>query len=65
MDNKQLSSGLKDMQGKLSSAGDKMQSVGKNLTKKLTVPIAAAATSAVMMAADFDASMSRKLCSVG
>lgn len=58
MDNKQLATGLKDMQGKLSNTGDKMQKVGKNLTKKLTVPIAAAATGAVMMAADFDASMS-------
>ena len=59
MDNKQLEAGLSEMQGKLSSAGDKMQKVGKTMTKRLTVPIAGAATGAVMMAMDFDASMSK------
>lgn len=44
---------------KMKSLGSKMTSLGKGMSKYVTVPIAAAATAAVKTAADFDASMSK------
>ena len=44
---------------KMKSLGSKMTSLGKGMSKYVTVPIVAAGTAAVKTAADFDASMSK------
>ncbi|HZJ98377.1 MAG TPA: phage tail tape measure protein [Tissierellaceae bacterium] len=65
LDNSGLDKGLSEMQGKLKSVGGKMKDIGKNMTKNLTLPIVAAGTGAVLMAAKFDDSMRKVKATMG
>jgi len=49
-----VSASFKEMSSKMKAAGDKMESVGKNLSLKVSLPIAALGTSAVMSAVKFE-----------
>ena len=49
-----VSASFKKMSGKMKAAGDKMESVGKNLSLKVSLPIAALGTTAVMSAVKFE-----------
>jgi len=58
-DSSKLSNALSSASSKLQSFGGKMQSVGKSLSTKLTLPLVAAGAAATKMAMDFDKSMSQ------
>ncbi|NEU29932.1 phage tail tape measure protein [bacterium LRH843] len=55
----QLSEKLTPVGAKLKSVGDGMKDIGKDLSLKVTAPLAAAGTASVKMAADFEAQMDR------
>jgi len=50
---------LKDWEKGIKLVGDKMQKVGKEMTKFLTLPILGAATASVKLASDFDESLNK------
>jgi TP901 family phage tail tape measure protein len=54
---KGLTSAISTAEGKLKAFGSKLQSVGGNLTRSLTLPLVAAGGAATKMAFDFDKSM--------
>ena len=56
-DSSKLKSALNSASSQMSSFGSKMQSVGKSMTAKLTLPLVAAGAAATKMAFDFDKSM--------
>ena len=58
-DSSKLKSALNSASSQMSSFGSKMQSVGKSMTAKLTLPLVAAGAAATKMAFDFDKSMSQ------
>ena len=58
-DSSQLKNALSSASSKLQAFGSKMQSVGRSMTAKLTLPLVAAGTAATKMAMDFDKSMSQ------
>ena len=58
-DSSKLNNALTSASGKLASFGSKMQSVGKSMSTKLTLPLVAAGVAATKMAFDFDKSMSQ------
>lgn len=60
-----LSNALTSASSKLEAFGSKMQSVGKNLSTRLTLPLVAAGAAAVKMAFDFDKSMTSIQALVG
>lgn len=64
-DSSKLSNALSSASSKLSKFGSKMQSVGKSLTTRLTLPLAAAGAAATKMAFDFDKSMTSIQALVG
>ncbi len=64
-DSSKLSNALSSASSKLSAFGSKMQSVGKSMTMKLTLPLVAAGAAATKMAFDFDKSMTSIQALVG
>ena len=56
-DSSKLKNALNSASSQMSSFGSKMQSVGKSMTAKLTLPLVAAGAAATKMAFDFDKSM--------
>jgi hypothetical protein len=58
-DSSKLSNALSSASSKLSKFGSKMQSVGKSLTTRLTLPLAVAGGAAVKFASDFQESMNK------
>jgi TP901 family phage tail tape measure protein len=58
-DSSKLNNALTTANSKLQAFGKKMQSVGRSMTTKLTLPIVAAGVAATKMAMDFDKSMSQ------
>lgn len=64
-DSSKLNNALTSASGKLQSFGSKMQSVGKSLSTRLTLPLVAAGTAATKMAFDFDKSMTQIQSLVG
>jgi len=56
-DSSKLKSALNSASSQMSSFGSKMQSVGKSMTAKLTLPLVAVGAAATKMAFDFDKSM--------
>lgn len=62
---KGIDKGLTNIQNKLQGAGKKMQSMGKSLTKGLTLPIVGAGTGALLMAKNFDDSMRKVKATMG
>jgi hypothetical protein len=58
-DSSKLKNALSSASSKLSSFGTKMQSVGKSLTTRLTLPLAVAGGAAVKFASDFQESMNK------
>ena len=64
-DSSKLKSALNSASSQMSSFGSKMQSVGKSMTAKLTLPLVAAGAAATKMAFDFDKSMGQIQSLVG
>jgi len=58
-DSSKLNNALTSASSKLSSFGSKMQSVGKSMSMKLTLPLAVAGGAAVKFASDFQESMNK------
>ena len=58
-DSSQLKNALSSASSKLQAFGSKMQSVGRSMSTKLTLPLVAAGAAATKMAMDFDKSMSQ------
>ena len=58
-DSSKLKSALSSASSKLQAFGGKMQSVGKSMSTRLTLPLVAAGAAATKMAFDFDKSMSQ------
>lgn len=58
-DSSKLKSALNSASSQMSSFGSKMQSVGKSMTAKLTLPLVAAGAAATKLALDFDKSMTQ------
>jgi len=64
-DSSKLKNALSSASSKLSNFGSKMQSVGKSLTTRLTLPLVAVGGAATKMAFDFDKSMTSIQALVG
>lgn len=64
-DVKQLNAGLNTASAKLGNFGKKLTSIGKNLTTRVSLPLALAGGAAVKMAVDFDTSMTKIKTLVG
>lgn len=64
-DSSKLSKGLDKAGSKLQAFGAKTQAVGKNLSTKLTLPLALAGGAALKLAVDFDKSMTKIQSLVG
>ena len=64
-DSSKLKNALSSASSKLSNFGSKMQSVGKSLSTRLTLPLVAAGGAATKMAFDFDKSMTSIQALVG
>jgi TP901 family phage tail tape measure protein len=64
-DAKGLTQSLNTASGKLQAFGKKVTDVGRNLSTKLTLPLALAGGAAIKMAADFDKSMTQIKTLVG
>jgi TP901 family phage tail tape measure protein len=64
-DSSQLKNALSSASSKLQAFGSKMQSVGRSMSTKLTLPLVAAGAAATKMAMDFDKSMSQIQSLVG
>ena len=62
---KGLTNAISSAEGKLKAFGSKIQSVGGNLTRSLTLPLVAAGGAATKMAFDFDKSMTQIKSLVG
>jgi len=60
-----LTNAISTAEGKLKAFGSKLQSVGGNLTRSLTLPLVAAGGAATKMAFDFDKSMTKIKSLVG
>ena len=58
-DSSKLKNALSSASSKLQAFGSKMQSVGRSMSTKLTLPLVAAGAAATKMAMDFDKSMSQ------
>lgn len=56
-DSSKLKNSLSSASSKLQAFGSKMQSVGKSMSTRLTLPLIAAGAAATKMAFDFDKSM--------
>ena len=64
-DVKQLNAGLNTASARLGDFGKKLTSIGKNLTTRVSLPLALAGGAAVKMAVDFDTSMTKIKTLVG
>ena len=64
-DSTALNNALSSASSKLDAFGSKMQSVGKNLSTRLTLPLVAAGAAATKLAFDFDKSMTQIQALVG
>ena len=64
-DSSKLKNALSSASSKLSNFGSKMQSVGKSLSTRLTLPLVAVGGAATKMAFDFDKSMTSIQALVG
>lgn len=58
-DSSKLNNALSSASSKLQAFGSKMQSVGRSMSTKLTLPLVAAGTAATKLALDFDKSMTQ------
>ena len=58
-DSSKLNNALSSASSKLQAFGSKMQSVGRSMSTKLTLPIVAAGAAATKLALDFDKSMTQ------
>ena len=58
-DSSKLKNALNSASSQLQSFGNKMQSVGRSMSTKLTLPLVAAGTAATKLALDFDKSMTQ------
>ena len=64
-DSKKLTAALNQAQGKLKAFGSKLNQVGGNLTKSLTLPLVGAGAASLKMAFDFDKSLTQIKALVG
>ncbi len=58
-DSSKLKNALSSASSQLQSFGNKMQTVGRSMSTKLTLPLVAAGTAATKLALDFDKSMTQ------
>ena len=65
IDDSGIDKGIKGLQGKLAGVGKNMKKIGSSMTKSLTLPIVAAGSGALLMAANFDDGMRKVKATMG